>query len=146
MDVLCQNSTAPTDDLVYATTLYLDANAHFNANVTYMVTLGFELYDLDLKYTGYDEDRSVIKVQSKLVINKELIVALGVLEGYISVIFDRGHSVAELLVGTPLCWLNLDQILLLPNYQESYLWGGVTPAYDPDRCPDGLPFGSWTLE
>ena len=47
MDVLCQNSTAPTDDLVYATTLYLDANAHFNANVTYMVTLGFELYDLD---------------------------------------------------------------------------------------------------
>lgn len=26
------------------------------------------------------------------------------------------------------------------------MWGGLTPAYNPDRCPDKLPFGPWTLE
>jgi len=88
MDVFCQNSTAPTDQLEYATTLYMDADVQFNANVTYHVTLGFELYKLDLKYTGYDKERSVISVQSNFVINQELNIGIGVLEGVIETIFD----------------------------------------------------------
>lgn len=146
MEILCQNSTASTDDFVYATTLFFDVDMQFNANVTNYVNLNFELYNVDLQYTGYDQERSVISVNSKFVINQELKVALGVIEGVIAVIFDRGHSIENFLIDTPFCWLNLDYILLLPNYKDSYMWGGVSPTYDPSRCPDGMPFGPWAVD
>ena len=68
MDVLCQNSTAPTDELEYATTLLINYEAKFNMNITYYITLGFELFSLDLNYAGYDQAKSKINVQSKLLI------------------------------------------------------------------------------
>jgi len=124
----------------------MDTDAKFNGNVTYSITLGFELYQLDLKYTGYDEVNSKIKVQNKRLINIELGLAVGVVEGIISGIFEKGHSISGVFAYTPLCWLNIDQILLKPNYEDTSLWGGVTPAYSPERCPDNLPFGKWTFE
>lgn len=37
-------------DFEQATTLLLDVNTNFNANITYGVTVGFEMYTLDVKY------------------------------------------------------------------------------------------------
>jgi hypothetical protein len=88
----------------------LDAGAKFNANVTYAITLGFELYELDLKYTGYDEVNSKISLNSKFKINLELGIAVPAITSAIGVIFNKGHSISGILIDTPLCWLNIDQI------------------------------------
>ena len=37
-------------DFEQATTLLLDVSSHFNANITYGVTVGFEMYTLEMKY------------------------------------------------------------------------------------------------
>lgn len=56
-----------TGEYEQATTLDLDVSANFNANITYGVTVHFEIYDLDVKYTGFED--SNIKMQSKFLIN-----------------------------------------------------------------------------
>ncbi len=33
---------------------------------------------------------------------------------------------------------------MVPNYGDSFLWGGLTPGYNPERCPNGLPYGPQT--
>ena len=122
--------------------MLLDFSTQFNMNITYNINVGFEIYDLSLKYTGTED--SNIKVQSKLIINNELKVVVGLVLGKISVFFLKGHSFYNILYGTPLCWLNLNQIYLVPNYGDPFLWGGLTPAYSPENCPNGLPYGDQT--
>lgn len=56
--------------------------------------------------------------------------------------FNGGVSFSNIFTGTPLCWLNIDQIYLIPNYSDSFLWGGLTPDYSPSRCPNGQPYGA----
>lgn len=97
--------------------------------MTYNWNVGFQIYKFDLKYTGYDTERSVISVNSKFLINQELNIALGVIGGLIQAFFDKGHSFPNLLDNTPLCWLNIDQVYCMPNYQDFYMWGGITPVY-----------------
>ena len=60
MDIKCQNYTEDsnglddTDDVeieyTQAATLIMDLNTHFHMNMTYNVNLGFQIYDLELKY------------------------------------------------------------------------------------------------
>lgn len=116
-----------------------DFSSHFDLNLTYSIKVGFELYKLDLKYNG-DKD-SAFKVSSKIKINTELNVALPFIMGTINAIFDKGRSFSNILTDTPLCWLDLDQIYMVPNYGDTFLWGGLTPGYNPSRCPNGLPYG-----
>ena len=71
---------------------------------------------------------------------------MGVVEGAIAAFFDHGHSFGNILLGTPLCWLNLDQIMALPNYAEFFVWAGLSPAFDPERCPDNKAFNEESLE
>lgn len=104
--------------------------------------MGFEIYDLSLKYTGNED--SNVNVQSKIIINNELKVVVGTVTGIISTFFLKGHVFSNILDNTPLCWLNLNQIYLVPNYGDPFLWGGLTPAYSPESCPNGLPYGDQT--
>ena len=48
LDIQCQRVNET--DFEQATTLLLDVNSHFNANITYGVTVGLEMYTLDVKY------------------------------------------------------------------------------------------------
>ena len=32
----------------------------------------------------------------------------------------------------------------MPNYGDPFLWGGLTPEYSPENCPNGLPYGDFT--
>ena len=41
-----------------------------------------------------------------------------------------------ILKNTPLCWLNIDQIFLSPNYPDNFVWAGLTPCYAPKNCPE----------
>ncbi len=144
-DIKCVNATSESpdpDEYVQATTLLLDFETHFDLNITYSVKLGFQLYKLNLKYTG-DKD-SVVDTKSAFVINQELNVAAPIIMGAINAIFDKGRSFSNIFYDTPLCWLNLDQIYLVPNYGDSFLWGGLTPGYNPERCPNHLPYGPQT--
>ena len=50
IDILCQNSTSESTDFEQATTMILDFSSHFNMNITYSVTMGFELYSLSLDF------------------------------------------------------------------------------------------------
>ena len=80
-------------------------NANFNANVTYQLTVGFELYSLKVKYVGYTD--STIDMASKIRVNTEIQAIVGTLEGVIEAFFDHGHSFQNILLNTPLCWLDL---------------------------------------
>lgn len=57
LDIKCQKESG-TGEYEQATTLNLDVSANFNANITYGVTVGFELYKLDVKYTS-NEDSNI---------------------------------------------------------------------------------------
>ena len=116
-------------------TLELDVDTNLNANLTYSLTVGFEIYNLDVSYIAAKDP--TVEIQGARLINFELSVLIGLLLGTIETAFDRGHSFASLLDYTPLCWLNIDQIWLVPNYQTFFLWGGITPVYAPERCPSG---------
>ena len=104
-------------------------------NVTYYVTAHLEMFKLKLTYTDYNPDQTFYNIQSKIVINGILAGATGVIMSKINNIFLNGKSFPNLLKNTPLCWLNIDQIFLSPNYPDSFLWGGLTPNYDPSKCP-----------
>ena len=56
LDIQCQK--VHETDFEQATTLLLDVSSHFNANITYGVTVNFEMYDLDLTYKG-DKDSTI---------------------------------------------------------------------------------------
>ena len=58
IDIKCVNSTAESDEYMQATTLLMDFSTKFNMNITYQINVGFEIYDLSLKYTA-DEDSHV---------------------------------------------------------------------------------------
>lgn len=138
LDIKCQYPDS--EEFVQATTLNLDLNAHFNFNITYGVTVNFEIYDLALTYVNYTD--SNIKTSHTL-IQKKLNIGVGVIEGMIESFFLKGHSFQNILLKTPLCWLNINEIMSLPNYQLPYVWGGLSAEYAPERCPNKEPFGEY---
>ena len=50
LDIQCQRVNET--DFEQATTLLLDVSSNFNANITYGVTVGLEMYTLDVDYKG----------------------------------------------------------------------------------------------
>ena len=58
---------------------------------------------------------------------------------------DKGVSFSDLLYKTPLCWLDIDQIFMSPKYKERFLLGGLSVSYSTVNCPDGQPFGDWSI-
>ena len=95
--------------------MLIDLDTSLNANVTYGVTVGLEIFSIDLKYT--ESVDANINMQSKLLINTALNVLQGAIIGLINdTLFHRGRSFGQILIDTPLCWLNLDQIFVSPNY------------------------------
>ena len=49
--------------------------------------------------------------------------------------FNKGHSFSTLFKSTPFCFIDINQILLKPNYGDFFLSGGFTPNYNPSLCP-----------
>ena len=144
---MCQKETSEGDDVgryYQATTMIFDATAHFNANVTYYVTLHLEKMELEMKYVECVD--SAFKVQRDILIKTELSIVFSLILGVIEALFTKGLSLHSILFGTPLCWLNIDQILLVPNYGDYFVWGALTPVYMPEQCPGGgtNPYGPWT--
>ena len=109
--------------------MIFDATAHFNFNVTYYVTIHLEKMELKLDYK--ECINSSFKVQRDILINAELSIVFSLILGIIEALFTKGLSLHGILDGTPLCWLNLDQILLTPNYGVYFVWGSVTPVFMP---------------
>ena len=144
---MCQKETSSEEDkdtYYQATTMIFDATAHFNANVTYYVTLHLEKMELKLDYK--ECINSSFKVQRDFLINTELNIVFSLILGVIEALFTKGLSLHGILDGTPLCWLNLDQIMLTPNYGDYFVWGSVTPVFMPSQCPGGgtNPYGPWS--
>lgn len=104
LDILCIK--ANQTEFEQATTLLLDVSTNFNANVTYQVTVGFEMYTLDVQYTGYEN--ATIDMASKIRVNTEIQVIVGTVEGFLEAFFDKGHSFQNILLKTPLCWLDIN--------------------------------------
>ena len=76
-------------------------------------------------------------MKSKLVINTAFHAAQPFITSAVDTIFMHGRSFANLFKDTPLCWLNADEIYLSPNYQQHYMWAGLTASYATALCPDG---------
>ena len=144
MDILCQNKTAGSEVYEQATTLMLDLTTHFNMNITYHVTLHFNVYKLSISYTGSKD--SVIDVQADATVNTELFILARAIKKKVNQFFEKGYSFSGLLYGTPLCWLDMSNILFKPNYGDYFIWGAFTPGYDPSLCSTGNknPYGPWT--
>ena len=135
MNLKCVNENSGTGEFEQAAEMYLDLQTRFNMNVTYYVTAHLEMFKLSLVYTGDNPDQTHFNPQSKAVINTVLFGATAAIVSKVNSIFLGGRSFPNLLRNTPLCWLNIDQIYLSPNYPDSFLWGGLTPNYVPDKCP-----------
>ena len=101
---------------------------------------------MELKLDYKECINSSFNVQSNLLINFELGVVFPIIMGVIEALFTKGLSLHGILDGTPLCWLNLDQILLVPNYGDYFAWGSITPVFMPEQCPGGgtNPYGPWS--
>ena len=69
-DIMCINGNTNGTEFEQATTMLIDLNTNLNANVTYGITVGLELYTIDLTYTESIDTN--IKMQSKLLINTAL--------------------------------------------------------------------------
>ena len=143
-DIKCRHENSTTGEFEQATTLQLDLTLHFNMNVTYSVLLQLEIFDLDLKYNGAID--SNISLQSAILIQQKLNLAVSIVVSTIANFFEKGISFSNIFYGTPLCWLNVDQIFLSPNYSNSFQWGGLTPEYMPSSCPNKNPYGAFDKE
>ena len=122
--------------------MILDFSSHFNMNITYSVTMGFELYTLSLNFV--ECQNSKIECSKKYKINLTLASIVLAIKRIISNFFNKGHSFSNILQNTPLCWLDISQIYFVPNYGDYFIWGGVTPEYKAELCPDPQPYGAWT--
>ena len=122
----------------------LNLTTHFNMNLTYQITLHFDIQELALTYSG--DKNSVIKVQNASLINKELSVVTAGIKEKVNKLFEKGYSFSGLLYDTPLCWLDMSMIYFIPNYGDYFIWGAFTPGYDPSLSGEGNdnPYGPWT--
>ena len=68
------------------------------------------------------------------------------IEGAVEAFFTHGHSFANILLNTPLCWFDLRQIMALPNYAEPFIWAGFSPEFMPELCAESDPFAADNLE
>ena len=122
--------------------MILDLETHFNMNITYSITIGFELFKLSLNFV--ECQNSHFECNAKYKINLTLNTITIAIKRIVKTFFNKGHSFSDILYGTPFCWLDLSRIYFLPNYGDYFIWGGLTPEYKVELCPEPQPYGPWT--
>ena len=93
------------------------------------------MFKLDVDYIDYDKNSTIIDLQAPGKINRRLKLIVNFVKIKIDQFFNKGHSFKTLFKSTPLCFIDINQILLKPNYGDFFLSGGFTPDYNPSLCP-----------
>jgi hypothetical protein len=59
---------------------------------------------------------------------------LGAVEAVVDTKCGKGCSLMDLLADTPLCFMNLYDSYMFPQYSEGYIVAGFNPVADWARC------------